>query len=68
MMIVMKKRMMKKMIELLYFALLMLGLQAIIIPMYDYLILDVIYPRLYSYIPSMDMDTLIRLFQEELKK
>lgn len=56
------------MIELLYFALLMLGLQAIIIPMYDYLILDVIYPRLYSYIPSMDMDTLIRLFQEELKK
>ena len=56
------------MTSIVLFAVLMLGLQALIIPAYDYLILDVIYPRLYAYIPAMDMDTLIRLFQEELKK
>ena len=54
------------MIELLYFAVLMLGLQAIVIPMYDYLILNIIYPRLS--VPSMDIDTLLELFEQELKK
>ena len=56
------------MISLFVFALLMLGLQAVVIPAYDYLILNIIYPRLYTYIPSMDLDTLIEMFIQEMKK